>query len=93
MTTQLWLYEHEDGRIIVAVPGAAILAGDPQWVRVGPVEVQGVNADTQSLFAEALAWGKVYGEALPASQWDEMRDEMASRFAARLASTKKDAVS
>lgn len=36
---QMWLYEHEDGRGIVALPGAAILAGDPAWHRVGPIEV------------------------------------------------------
>ena len=37
------------------------------------------------MFNEALAWGKVYGDVIPESQWDEMRDVQASNFAARLA--------
>ncbi|VFR81074.1 hypothetical protein RAN3_2514 [plant metagenome] len=36
-----------------------------------------------ALFREAVAWGCVYGEVIPAHQWDSMRDDMAEKFAAR----------
>jgi len=36
-----------------------------------------------SLFNEALAWGMVYGQEIPSTQWDEMRDSMAEQFVAR----------
>ncbi|VFR32382.1 FIG00639676: hypothetical protein [plant metagenome] len=36
-----------------------------------------------ALFREAVAWGCVYGEVIPAHQWDSIRDEMAEKFSAR----------
>lgn len=36
-----------------------------------------------SLFSEAIAWGRVYGEAIPAHQWDAMRIEMSEKFSSR----------
>ena len=40
------LFEHEDGRYLVAVAGSRAIAGDPQWHRIGPVQVElGKRAD------------------------------------------------
>lgn len=39
-----------------------------------------------ALFREAIAWGRAYGDAIPATQWDEMREQKAAQLAARAAS-------
>lgn len=80
MTTRLWLYEHADGRHLVTYPGAAILAGDPQWVRVGPVEVQGDYNDLLSIVGDIVNEGHLNTEDL-------------ARLRQHLASAKKDAPS
>lgn len=36
---QAFLYEHADGRCLVAAPGSPSVAGDPGWVRQFPVEI------------------------------------------------------
>ena len=33
------LYEHADGRRLVALGGNTIVAGDPEWVRFGPIDI------------------------------------------------------
>jgi len=48
-----------------------------------PAPVQEPNA--AALFNEALAFGLVYGPAIPAHQWDEMREEKVAQLVARLA--------
>ena len=39
-TTTQTLYQHEDGRNLVAGPDCTKIAGDPAWHRIGPVDVQ-----------------------------------------------------
>ena len=39
------LYEHEDGRMRVAIGPATFTAGDPAWHRGGPVEVEYAAAE------------------------------------------------
>lgn len=37
------------------------------------------------LFREALAWGMAYGPAIPAHQWDDMRESMVVQYVSRAA--------
>lgn len=39
------LYQHDDGRNLVALPGSTTIAGDPSWHRCGPVEVETAAAN------------------------------------------------
>lgn len=48
-----------------------------------PAAPQAAPAELQSLFREALAWGMTYGPAIPAHQWDEMRESMAVQYVQR----------
>lgn len=84
--TTPWLYEHADGHHLVTYPGAAILAGDPQWVRVGPVEVQGVGA----LLHEALSYATYALTADPYWTKDPLVSDAVDKARAALASTKKE---
>lgn len=54
------------------------------YAQVAPSPEQSAEA-VRDVFREALAWGRVYGEAMAPHQWDEMRDKMAEQFAGRLA--------
>lgn len=49
-----------------------------------PAAPQGVAyAELPKLFREALAWGMTYGPAIPAHQWDEMRESMVKQYTER----------
>jgi hypothetical protein len=38
---------------------------------------------TEQILRDAIAWGRAYGDAIPASQWDEMRDAKVKQLLAQ----------
>jgi hypothetical protein len=38
---------------------------------------------TEQILLDAIAWGRAYGDAIPASQWDEMRDAKVKQLVAQ----------
>lgn len=87
-TTQMCLYEHADGHHLVTYPGAAILLGDPQWVRVGPVVVQGVETLTDVQIAAGVVENMC---GLGSGEFPDVAFSKGARWAATLiASAKKD---
>jgi len=38
---------------------------------------------TEQILRDAIAWGRAYGDVIPASQWDEMRDAKVKQLVAQ----------
>jgi hypothetical protein len=57
MTTEAWLYEHEDGRYAVApgVESPAFTHNDPAWHRLGPVDVSALASPAPASEPEGVS--------------------------------------
>lgn len=67
---------------------AAIGAGGVSGPLLGGAlrtQAQPAGDELGALFREALAWGMAYGPAIPAHQWDDMRESMVSQYVSRAA--------
>ncbi|MDR6216232.1 hypothetical protein [Paracidovorax wautersii] len=88
--------DDEIADVIRAIPGLhpwgigttvkdAVRVGRAVLARWGCAAVSAPSVPLVALFREALAWGMAYGPAIPAHQWDEMRDTQAALLADRAA--------
>lgn len=78
--SEIWLYEHEDGRHLVSPADAATLAGDPAWHRVGPVEMQRESPDLLSIIKALLPYAESRAEDM-SDALAEMADTAADEIA------------
>ena len=65
--------------------GHVVLSASPQPQPVQPSDTQPSEQAIRAALRSALAWGRVYGEVIPAHQWDEVREAQIDQAISALA--------
>jgi hypothetical protein len=72
-----------DGHYIIK-PMGPLTAGMLFYTAPQPQPMQEPDDAIRAALRDCLAWGRAYGEAIPARQWDEMREQKIEQHMANL---------